>query len=278
MSTQPGQSSTSGIYLYGLSRAHCLPAVNGMVKQGVQGVDERYPVMTFEANDMVAVIGKVHIEDFSEKNLQILEWVGKRAFQHEAIVELVMQVATILPVKFGTIFRSLDSLNDFLAEHQASIVQVLDGLYDKSEWSVKGYLTQEQAEKMVCVTNPAIQTQVASMSASPGVRYLQERQLVGKIEVALRGWLDDATVTLKDALLVRAVDATDLRCHSAAVTGRTERMVFNCSFLVENSALDAFRAALCGLQLEYQETGLALELRGPWPPYNFCPALSEVQR
>ena len=275
MSAQQAEICTSVVYLYCLSRSECLSVVNAMAAEGLQGVDERYPVMTLEVSDMVAVIGQVHAEDFSEKNLQTLEWVGKRAFQHEAIVEQVMQVATVLPVKFGTIFRSMDSLKEFLERHQQRIAQVLDTLRGKSEWSVKGYLVQEQAEKMVCATDAAIQSQVAAMSASPGVRYLQERQLAAKLEMALRNWLDHVSTEVKEALLSQAVDATDLRCHTSAVTGRTERMVFNCSFLVANEGLDAFRSMLSAQQQTHEQTGLTLELRGPWPPYNFCPALSE---
>ncbi len=275
MSDVQAQPTTPAIYLYCLSRPDCLAAVGAMAAQGANGVDERFPVVAIESGDLVAVTGNVYSEAFTEQNLQTLEWVGTRALRHEAVVEQVMAVSTVLPVKFGTIFRSVESLNDFLVRNHESIAQVLSGLRGKAEWSVKGYLVQETAEQMVCATDPAIQAQMATMSSSPGVRYMQQRQMAAKVEAALGAWLDRVTDALKEALLQQAEDATVLRCHASSMTGRTERMVFNCSFLLATQAVANFQATLEEFQLAYQKSGLVLELRGPWPPYNFCPSLSE---
>jgi hypothetical protein len=51
-------------------------------------------------------------------------------------------------------------------------------------------------------------------------------------------------------------------------------MIFNGSFLLTPEALADFREALAQQQEAYQVIGLSLELRGPWPAYNFCPDLS----
>ena len=83
---------------------------------------------------------------------------------------------------------------------------------------------------------------------------------------------------VQDALVVHSTAATRLRVHASAVTGRPERMVFNLSFLVANRTLPDFRAALATLQAGHSGTGLTLEMRGPWPPYNFCPALADEDR
>jgi hypothetical protein len=55
-------------------------------------------------------------------------------------------------------------------------------------------------------------------------------------------------------------------------------MVFNGSFLVARASLPAFRAAVEARASAWAETGLSLELRGPWPPYNFCPDLTTAGR
>jgi hypothetical protein len=52
-------------------------------------------------------------------------------------------------------------------------------------------------------------------------------------------------------------------------------MVFNCSFLVTQAALPDFRAVLSSFSMQHSAFGVTFELRGPWPPYNFCPNLSE---
>ena len=128
---------------------------------------------------------------------------------------------------------------------------------------------------MVSASDPAIQSRIAELSSSPGIRYLQQKQLDTAIDVALRLWVARVTRELYESLAPRAVASAELRCHASAVTGRPERMVFNCSFLLTPEALPDFRAAVSDQQRVHTGTGLTLELRGPWPPYNFCPALAE---
>lgn len=263
-------AAATAIYLYCLARQECLSAI-----QGLTGVDERYPVIALEGNETVAVISEVDPADFSEHNLQTLSWLGSRAQRHEAVVERVMGASAVLPVKFGTLFHSCASLQEFMGRHRASIALALDDLKDKAEWSVKGYLVEAQARTNVVTSDAEIQSRLAALSPSPGARYIQQRQLDVKIEAALHAWLARVTQDIHSVLALHAVASTPLRCHSSSVTGRTERMVFNASFLLNDTA--DFRAALTEQQAAYQGSGLTLELQGPWPPYNFCPKLTEVE-
>ncbi len=266
-----------GIYLYCLARPECLAAVAGLAAQGLQGVDSRYPVTTLKGAGVVAVVGEVVIADFSEQNLQTLDWLGERATRHESVVAQVMDASPVLPVKFGTIFRSRGSLAEFLGRHRETMVQALDYLHDKTEWSVKGYLVEEDARRIIAAEDTGVQSRRAALSSSPGVRYLQQKQLDSKIDAALEAGVERVNHDLQKALAPYAVDSTALRLHASAVTGRAERMVFNGSFLLTAGALPEFRAALSDQQDACKVIGLTLELRGPWPPYNFCPNLSGAE-
>ncbi|MDO8742009.1 MAG: GvpL/GvpF family gas vesicle protein [bacterium] len=279
MTDSPAEAAELGIYLYCLARPECLALVQGSAESDLYGVDERYPVTTLAQPEdgVVAVIGQVDPAEFSEQNLQTLDWLGPRAQRHEAVVERIMDVSPVLPVKFGTMFRSRASLKEFLDRHHKDIEQALDKLRDKAEWSVKGYLVEEDARTIIAAEDTGVQSRRAALSPSPspGLRYLQQKQLDAVIEAALRAWVARVTHDLHDVLVHHADASAALRCHASAVTGRTERMVFNGGFLLAPAALADFRAALSGLQQAHQRTGLTLELRGPWPPYNFCPTLSE---
>ena len=149
----------------------------------------------------------------------------------------------------------------------------MDKLRDKAEWSVKAYLVEEDARTIIAAEDAGIQSRRAALPLSPGLRYLQQKQLDAAIEAALHTWVTRVTHDLHDVLAPHVVASTTLRCHASAVTGRSERMVFNGSFLLTSEALADFRAALLGQNQAHQRTGLTLELRGPWPPYNFCPTL-----
>ena len=279
MSAATNNGSAQGIYLYCLARPQCLPRLAQGTDNALRGVDSRYPV-TAQADvdatsQLLAVISEVEIADFSEENLQLLAWVGERAGLHEVVVASMMDNSPVMPVKFGTIFRSHASLAHFIASHRFAIEQGLNLLQDKAEWSVKGYLLDEHHARSVFAEDDAgIALRRTTLSQAPGARYLQQKQLDALIEKALEAGLARTAVELEQALHVQAVSSTALRCHSSAMTGRAERMVFNASFLLSEPALGAFRNVLEIQQSRFREMGVGLELRGPWPPYNFCPDLS----
>ena len=161
-------------------------------------------------------------------------------------------------------------------QHHSAIDQALDKLRDRAEWSVKGYLVGEDARNIIAAEDSDIQARRAAMSPSPGVRYLQQKQLDSKIDAAHEGALARISHDLGEALALRAEGAAALRLHASAVTGRAERMVFNSGYLLGPDTIDDFRSALAEQQEAYTPIGLSLELRGPWPPYNFCPELGST--
>ncbi|MFY9259539.1 MAG: GvpL/GvpF family gas vesicle protein [Gallionella sp.] len=259
------------LYLYCLARPACQSAAASLL-----GVDERYPirVLAHDAN-IVAVVSEIHPADFSEQNLQNLAWLGVRAQRHEIVVARMMAISAVLPVKFGTLFQSADSLQAFMARHQFAIATGLDTLAGKAEWSVKAYLVDADARPRVIADSPEIQAKLANLSTSPGIRYIQQRQLDGQIDAALQTWVKQMVSSLHEALLSGAEASSALRCHAQSITGRTDRMIYNTAFLLSDAALANFQAALAEQKMTYQDSGLTLELKGPWPPYNFCPTLSE---
>lgn len=282
-------ASTTGIYLYGLARSVALSSLDSLAILGLQsgqgGPDlnaavKLLPVAALPglgaSAKVVALISEVTIADFSEENVQSLAWVGARASQHEAVVALAMGVTTVLPVKFATIFRSFDSLQLFITNHAEAIEAALDSLRGKAEWSVKAYLLETEARSSIAAADSVVASRRAALPDSPGARYMQQKKIDALIEMAVEKELARVSHDLLQTLQGRAEASRSLRCHTSAVTGRSERMIFNASFLLSEDALAEFQAAVAGQQAAHQNIGLTLELRGPWPPYNFCPDLSDA--
>ncbi len=277
MSAATPDAAERGIYLYCLARPQCLALLAGA--SAPRAVDLRFPVTALAdagaQQQLVAVISEVEIADFSEENLQTLLWVGERAGLHELVVAGVMDSSPVLPVKFGTLFRSHASLAQFMVCHRDAIEQGLDLLHDKAEWSVKAYvLDEELARARFAEEDAGVALRRSTLSDSPGARYLQQKQLDAMVEKALDAGVARTGAALQQALQAQAAASTTLRCHSSTITGRAERLVFNASFLLAPQALPAFNQTLAEQQALCEAIGLGLELRGPWPPYNFCPDLS----
>jgi hypothetical protein len=263
----------NSIYLYCFASPACVAVVDQLSEKKEAGIDDVSSLLALECDDIVAVIGEIDAGEFNEQNLQSMEWVGQRAYRHAALVEKIMGSSPVLPVKFGTIFDSTESLMRLLIQHRERVAAFLEKLRGKSEWSVKAYLDDECARTSVSRENPSIQSRIAKMSSAPGARYLQQKQVDVMLDAALRVWVADQARNMGDALTGHALETAELRLLSSEASGRPESMVFNGSFLLADQALPAFRAALSALQEAGRGGGLTMELKGPWPPYNFCPDL-----
>ena len=270
-------SSETGVYLYCLARPECLASnFFSPSEQQMAGVDVQFPVtaMHLDKIGLVAVISQVILSDFSDSNLQDLNWLGPRARTHESVVQEVMQLSPVLPVKFGTIYRSNSGLADFINHNGALILQALHQVHGKAEWSVKAYIDEARVRVFVTETNPEIQELTARLSVSPGLRYMQQKQVDLRVETALSGWASEVAGKIEEILAPNAVGISTLKLHSSAMSGRPERMIYNGGFLLDNSNIDSFENVIQQFQSRYESSGLILELRGPWPPYHFCPSLS----
>lgn len=269
--------SSAGVYLYCLARPECLASnFFSPSEQQMAGVDVQFPVtaMHLDKIGLVAVISQVILSDFSDSNLQDLNWLGPRARTHESVVQEVMQLSPVLPVKFGTIYRSNSGLADFINHNGALILQALHQVHGKAEWSVKAYIDEARVRVFVTETNPEIQQLTARLSVSPGLRYMQQKQVDLRVETALSGWASEVAGKIEEILAPNAVGISTLKLHSSAMSGRPERMIYNGGFLLDNSNINSFENVIQQFQSRYESSGLILELRGPWPPYHFCPSLS----
>jgi hypothetical protein len=222
-------------------------------------------------------VSEVPLEDFcgpaAELRMQQLAWVGPRAFRHEAVVEQVMRYSPVLPVRFGTLFSSQESLAGFLDTHRETISQFLERMADQEEWSIKGLLDREQAARALASASLAAQQEKLA-TLPPGTRYFQERQIQSAAEKELSLWLNDTCRQVARDLRKQASDFCEcpVVIREAAESG-TE-VVLNWAFLLPRSATAAFRSQIDQVNKNHATRGLVFELSGPWPPYRFVPPLS----
>lgn len=261
------------VYLYCLTYPECIPIVEGMPERGIYGIAPLYPVSFLKQDGIVAVIGHATSSEFNEENLGHLDWVGVRVSRHEQVVEAVMEVSPVVPVRFGTLFHSQVTLALFLKRHSETISRILGALQGKAEWSVKGYLDHDVASRKVAAESASTQSNLATLSSSPGIRYLQQKKLEGVVKSQINLLIGQLTHDIDDVLAASSLGMVELRLLPASVSAQSERMIFHRSFLISNHNLPDFRAKVDEQMQVFGEDGLRLELRGPWPPHNFCPDL-----
>jgi hypothetical protein len=72
------------------------------------------------------------------------------------------------------------------------------------------------------------------------------------------------------AFAILAALAADAQRHPPPAGGsQTTRLLLDAAFLVANRAIARFRTATRRMAQDLSRDGYAVEVTGPWPPYNF---------
>lgn len=264
-------SSTKGIYLYCFAHSALLPPVQGT------GIDGTETLFSTGFKDLVAVASPVLLDEFcgnsAESRMQDLSWVGPRACRHEDVVERVMLHSPCLPVRFGTIFRTVKGIGDRMKRHYVPIMKFMGRVSGKEEWAVKGILDGTQARRDLFAENLAREKKRLD-GLSAGMRYLEEKRIANKVEAELKVRIEKERASLAKALEGFAAEFSERKVFPLDASGEeTPVPVWNFAFLVPRAACRDFRAQIDRWNARPDRTGLNCELSGPWPPYSFSPRL-----
>lgn len=259
----------SALYLYCFARP--LPGPDAPAFDPGQALEG---VAIIGHEGIFAVYAETDATEFSERNLQSMEWVAPRALKHAHTVQQLLEQASVLPVKFGTLIPSSELLQALLVRNHAVMQAHFSQLEDKAEWSLKGFLDLKKAVAHVKAQDPELRARMAELPESPGARFLLMRKLDKSAETLARSLAEEQGRAIVRAVMPLAVEASDLRLHGPETSGRKEPMILNKSFLIADEHSDAFIDQVDTLAEQALETGLVLVLQGPWPPYNHCPALT----
>src|ERR1700694_1453658 len=127
----PTRPQQEGRYVYGVIESRT-PISFG--KSSIGGVNE--DVYTAHYGDIAAVVSRtpVFIYDPTRDN----------ALAHEHVIESVMKNYTIIPMSFGTVFRTDDDIREVLKSIYSSLKDVLKQMAGKLEFGLKANWDRDQ--------------------------------------------------------------------------------------------------------------------------------------
>jgi hypothetical protein len=243
------------------------------------GLEEIGPAQPVELGNLAAIVSSIPngaIESGFTRQPPDPEWIVPRALHHERVVEAVQASATVLPVRFGCVFSSRMALQAIADRHRQPIEQFLHEVMDQEEWSLKAYLSADEAIERLLVTNPQLSERFRRLPASPGTRcFLEKRLWQDALDEARRG--GRAAVEK----LHRAILATGLRVQTQKVQegeGRARDVLLKLALLIPRVRVDEIFAIAESTAATAGPVPLCIERSGPWPPYHFCPSLGEPAR
>src|SRR5262249_46167251 len=109
---------------------YCIIRASQPLKFGAIGMDEQWPeVYTINFKDMAAVV--------SDIPLVPLDSTRENVLAHERVNETVMRDHTVIPMSFGTIFKTREDIVELLRSAYDAFADVLAKMQDKLEYGLK---------------------------------------------------------------------------------------------------------------------------------------------
>ena len=235
------------LWLYGVTRAGCeVPdELDAVAHDGLAAVAARVPLSEYG-------------EDALRENLNDLTWLESVARRHDRVLGELLGGGPVVPLRICTIYRDEAHGAAMLDERAGELRTALDRLDGKAEWGVKAIADPERLARR------ADEAEIEAMPA--GAAYLARKKLAARARDETDRLIADTVREAHARLCEWAAASVVLRAQNRELSGHSGEMVFNAAYLVDEERALRFGAAV----EELGSDGIAFELTGPWPPYNFA--------
>jgi hypothetical protein len=268
----------SAVYVYCVGvRDELAPLFGGAMPDAMEGAGG---IELVEREDLAAVACAVPLADYGEGALETkladAAWTATRALRHERAVEHFARRATVLPLRFGTIYLRREGVARMLEERAAQLRSTLARLKGREEWGLNVYVERARLREQVASVSPRLREMEEAAAASPpGRAYLLRKKVDALREEETRAETRRAAAAIENELAAACDGAARLRVHKDEA-GEQGELTARLAFLVRRENFDDFRAAAERLAERYTPLGFRFELTGPWPAYNFAAATEET--
>src|SRR5215469_2067968 len=238
-------ATDSGKYVY------CIVRSDKPRDFGEIGIGGGRRVYTVQYKDLSAVVSNTPIVLYDPTRENVLA--------HEFVNETVMREYTVIPMSFGTLFRSEDDVTELLRSAYQAFNDVLDKMQDKIEFGLKILWDREKVIANLERQNDEISRLKDEISRHTTTStYFARMQLGRLVDAALEEMSGRYVSDIHDALKPVAVAS-----RSNKPIG--DRMILNAAFLVDRAQEQAFDERVKETSRKYEDL-LAFKYSGPWPP------------
>jgi hypothetical protein len=241
---------------------YCIIRASSPLKFGAIGMDEEWSdVYTINYKDMAAVVSDVPMTPLDSTRENVLA--------HERVNETVMRDHTVIPMSFGTIFKTREDIVELLRSAYEAFADVLNKMQDKLEFGLKVLWDRDEIVKAIEQEDEDIHRLKDEISSQKGSTYFARMQY---------GRLIDGALQLRSE---RYVAEFLQRLRDVSVASRVNRaigdkMIMNAAFLVQRDQEQAFDRRIKEIASSFDK--LTFKYTGPWPPYNFVNIRLKLER
>jgi hypothetical protein len=238
-----------GRYVYGIIQSR-EPISFG--RMGIGGSGEMVYVVTH--GDIAAVVSRTPVFIFDPTR--------ENALAHEHVIETVMKTHTIIPMSFGTVFRTDDDIREVLRSIYPSVKDVLKQMLGKVEFGLKVTWDRDHIVDELQREHEEIRRFHQEITRKHlQSTYFARMQLGRMIDKALEERSVEYVRVIYETLRAICVASRDNKPIG-------DKMIMNAAFLLEREREAEFDAAVNRIARKFGDR-LNFKYTGPWPPYNF---------
>ncbi len=249
-------AASRGKYVY------CIIEATDPLKFGPIGIGaDPSDVYTVHYRTLAAVV--------SDAPLEVLDSTRENVLAHERVNETVMREHTVIPMSFGTIFKTREDIVELLRSAAEAFGDVLNKMQNKLEFGLKVLWDRDQAIREVESEDEDIGRLKKEISGQKGPTYFARMQYGRLVDAALQSRSERYVAHILDQL-------RDVSVASRINKPIGDKMIMNAAFLISREKESAFDARVKSIASRFDK--LTFKYTGPWPPYNFVNIRLKLER
>ena len=253
---EPATAVSRGKYVY------CIIEATDPWKFGTIGIGtDPSDVYTVHFKNLAAVV--------SDAPLEVLDSTRENVLAHERVNETVMREHTVIPMSFGTIFKTREDIVELLRSAAEAFGDVLNKMQNKLEFGLKVLWDRDQAIREVEADDDDIGRLKKEISGQKGPTYFARMQYGRLVDAALQARSERYVAEILDEL-------RDVSVASRINKPIGDKMIMNAAFLISRDRESAFDSKVKSIASRFDK--LTFKYTGPWPPYNFVNIRLKLER
>lgn len=241
---------------------YCIIRSQAPLRFGALGLGaEPSPVYTIGYRDLAAVV--------SDTPMGVHDPTRENVLAHNRVTETVMRDHTLIPMAFGTTFRTRDDIIELLRSAYDAFGDVLTKMQSKLEFGLKVLWDRDAIVKEIEAEDEDVRRLKGEIQSQKGSTYFARMQYGRLIDAALQQrserYVSDIFAELRDV---------SVASRSNKPIG--DKMIMNAAFLVMRQKEGAFDTKVKGIAAKYDTC--TFKYTGPWPPYNFVNIRLKLER
>jgi hypothetical protein len=222
-----------------------------------------------DPSDVYTVHYKMLAAVVSDAPLEVLDSTRENVLAHERVNETVMREHTVIPMSFGTIFKTREDIVELLRSAAEAFGDVLNKMQNKLEFGLKVLWDRDLAIREVEGEDEDIGRLKKEISGQKGPTYFARMQYGRLVDAALQTRSERYVAHILDQL-------RDVSVASRINKPIGDKMIMNAAFLISREKETAFDARVKSIASRFDK--LTFKYTGPWPPYNFVNIRLKLER